>query len=104
MRTRFSAAALLGLAACGDPGSTADEALDAAGEAADRIPCAVEGETGLEQVCTVERLTGDEGPILTIRHTSGGFRRFPPTSHGPGGIAPNGPGAATLSFLPTHRS
>src|SRR3546814_13128527 len=96
MRTLFSAAALLGLAACGAPGSTADEALDAAGAAADRIPCAVEGETGFEQVCTVERLTGDEGPIPTIRHPSGGFQRFLPPSDGRGVIAHAGPVATVL--------
>ncbi|HEY9554647.1 hypothetical protein [Allosphingosinicella sp.] len=103
MRTLFSAAALLGLAACGDPGSTADEALDAAGEAADRIPCAVEGETGFEQVCTVERLTGDEGPILTIRHPSGGFRRFLLTSDGRGVIAADGAVAAVVSVIADDR-
>ncbi len=103
MRTPFSAAAMLWLAACGDPGGATDEALDAAGEAANRIPCAVEGESGFEQVCTVERLTGDEGPVLTIRHPGGGFRRLILASDGRGVIAADGAAAGVVSVIADDR-
>lgn len=99
MRTLFSVAALLGLVACGDPGSATEEALDATGEAAERIPCAVEGESSFEPVCIVERMSGGEGPVLTIRHPSGGFRRFLVTSDGRGVVTADGAAAAVVSVI-----
>lgn len=103
MRTLFSAAALLWLAACGDPGSATDEALDVAGETAERIPCAVEGDSSFEPVCTVERMTGDEGLVLTIRHPGGGFRRFLVTHDGGGVITADGAATAAVSVIDGDR-
>ena len=103
MRTPLAFAALLGLAACGDPGRATQEALDASAEADDRIPCAVEGENDFEDVCTVERAAGEGGLVLTLRHPSGGFRRLLVTEDGRGVVAADGADPAVVSVIDDDR-
>ena len=103
MRTLLALVAMLGLAACGDPGRATQEALDASADADDRIPCAVEGESDFEDVCTVERTAGEEGLILTLRHPSGGFRRLLVTEDGRGVVAADGADPAVVSVIGDER-
>ncbi len=103
MRTPLAFAALLGLAACGDPGRATQEALDASAEADDRIPCAVEGESDFEDVCTIERAAGEEGLILTVRHPGGGFRRLLVTQDGRGVVAADGADPAVVAVIDDNR-
>ena len=103
MRTLFAFVALLGLAACGDPGRATDESLDASAEANSRVSCAVEGESDFEDVCTVERSSGEDGLVLTLRHPSGGFRRLLVTQDGRGVIAADGADPAVVSVIDKDR-
>jgi len=41
-----------------------------------RIECAVNGDTNFTRGCETERLSGEGGTTLVIRHPDGGFRRF----------------------------
>lgn len=41
-----------------------------------RIECAVNGDTNFTRGCQTERLSGESGTTLIIRHPDGGFRRF----------------------------
>ena len=106
MKTCLAAAALLLLAACGDPGRATEEALAAAEQkAADdgRLDCAVEGETAFSRACTMERLQGPEGTTLTIRHPSGGFRRLLVTTDGRGVVAADGADPAVVSVIADNK-
>jgi hypothetical protein len=71
MYSRISSAALVVLALAGCSGSAPEMA-----EAAEHIPCALEGAAGFSPTCTVERQIVPGGTILVIRHPDGGFRRF----------------------------
>lgn len=99
MRTLLAFAALLGLAACGDPDAASPGAFDASADADGRIPCAVGGESGFANVCTVERAAGAEGLVLTVRHPDGGFRRLLVTEDGRGVVAADGADPATVSVV-----
>jgi hypothetical protein len=106
MRSLLLFAAVGLLAACGDPDEATREALAAAGEeaeAAGRIECAVEGAASFDRVCLVERATGDEGSILTLRHPSGGFRRLLVTTDGRGVIAADGADEAEVTIIADNR-
>lgn len=106
MRIRFSLLAALLLAACGDADQATDRALAAAEErAADdgRLACAVEGAAAFDRVCTLERIGGEEGTILIIRHPSGGFRRLLVTADGRGVIAADGADPALVSIVAGDR-
>jgi hypothetical protein len=86
------ACGLILLAACSSPPATAPSAaID------DQIACATTPDAKLEPVCTVERSTGPEGLILTLRHPDGGFRRLVVTNDGRGVIAADGAEQAIVS-------
>jgi hypothetical protein len=91
--------ALLSLAACGGPSSTADQREAAASAGAEKIDCAVDGAAGFERACVVERSTGAEGLVLTVRHPSGGFRRLQVTRDGRGVIPADGAESAVVRIL-----
>jgi hypothetical protein len=91
--------ALLSLAACGDPKSSADQREAAAPAGAEKIDCAVNGAIGFERVCVVERSTGADGLVLTVRHPSGGFRRLQVTRDGRGIIPADGAESAVVRIL-----
>jgi hypothetical protein len=106
MKSTAPFALILLLAACGNPGDATDAALDAADERAaesGRIECAVEGDASFDRECTVERSTSEEGPILTLRHPSGGFRRLLVTNDGRGVVAADGADAAVVTILTDDR-
>lgn len=95
--------ALLVLAACGDPKAT-DDQREAARESeapagAEKIECAVNGALSFERVCVVERSTGSDGLVLTVRHPSGGFRRLQVTRDGRGVIPADGAESAAVRIL-----
>ncbi|HEX6376668.1 MAG TPA: hypothetical protein VFZ91_13220 [Allosphingosinicella sp.] len=78
------------LSACGGPTAT---------KADDRIECAVDGAAAFARVCTVERMAGGSGLVLTIRSPSGSFRRLVSTADGRGVMAADGAEAATLKVI-----
>ena len=97
MSTRISSlvAVTLLLAACEnrpDNEVLADaEARAEAGQADDgKIQCAVNGETDFRSGCETERLSGESGVTLIIRHPDGGFRRFNVLTDGRGLEAADG--------------
>ena len=102
MKIAAACLSLLLLAACGDPKATPQQ-MDAAkrGEASsgdDVVDCAVNGAIRFERVCAVERATGPDGLVLTVRHPSGGFRRLRVTQDGRGVVPADGaePAAVTV--------
>lgn len=80
------------LVACGSGDPDADlkaaeseTAQEAAAEG--KIECALAGSTKFERTCTTERVSGNEGQLLVVRHADGGFRRFKILTDGRG-LAP----------------
>jgi hypothetical protein len=74
--------AALGVAmsACG---KNNDDALNKAEQSASqeaaldgKIECALAGAMTFARTCTTERISGQDGQLLVIRHADGGFRRF----------------------------
>ncbi len=64
-------------------GKNNDEALNKAEETASqeaaldgKIECALAGATTFARTCTTERISSQDGQLLVIRHSDGGFRRF----------------------------
>lgn len=103
MSMRISSAALLfalPCAGCGDatqsPAKIAAAARERAGE---RVACAVRGSPAFEEVCTIERTVSDDGPVLTIRHPDGGFRRLRITRDGRGVVAADGAEPAAVAIV-----
>ena len=91
------------LAACGSPDQPADTAAFARNERqpqADdgRIPCA-RGQAPLQPTCNVEQAQGEAGPILTLRHPDGGFRRLQVTQDGRGVVVADGAEPATVAVI-----
>ena len=96
------AAFFLLLASCGESepeGGASGYGGPRAGGGAEKIACAVEGSTTFETACVVERTSGPEGLILTVRHPAGGFRRLQVTTDGRGVIPADGAEAATVRIL-----
>ena len=101
---RLLCLALLSLAACGPgkPSSTQVAAEQTKESAADfRIPCA-RGTGALETVCTIEQAKSKTGPILTIRHPDGAFRRLRVTNDGRGVVAADGAEVAKVGLIEGH--
>ena len=91
----------LPLAACGreQPTSTqvaAEQNKESAGDL--HIPCA-KGAAKLEPVCTIEQTKSETGPILTIRHPDGAFRRLRVTNDGRGVVAADGAEVAKVGLI-----
>lgn len=99
----FPLAGLLLLAGCGDPKASREETQAAAtAEAppgAEKVDCAVNGAVAFERVCTVERISGADGLVLTLRHPSGGFRRLQVTKDGRGVVPADGAEGAAVTVL-----
>jgi len=119
-KRRMKAAPLLAslalLAGCGGtktsqpaaPNSAAETSIPAPAATAtvespdDRIECAVDG-AAFARACTVERLTGDEGLVLTLRAPSGSFRRLLVTKDGRGVVAADGAEPAKVTVIGSGR-
>ena len=74
--------ALLLTAACGDTKMAGGEAPSGVQSGEERVDCAPAGAGDFQRDCTIERLQGAEGTILTVRHPDGGFRRLLVTADG----------------------
>ena len=70
---------------------------------ADKVECATDGAAGFERVCTVERLSGERGPVLIVRSPSGSFRRFLVTGDGHGIVAADGAEPAVVTPIADDR-
>jgi hypothetical protein len=81
MSLRISSLALVALiAGCGSSPSLPQQVADA--PASDRVDCAI-GKGALAQDCALERV----GPVVTVRHADGSFRRFEIDTKGQFGAA-----------------
>ncbi len=103
MRTFSACAALLLVTACGMPdnGVLAEAEESAASQAADdgRIECAINGDTNFSNGCRSERLSGENGVTLIVRHPDGGFRRFKVLTDGRGLEAADGSEKARIEIV-----
>lgn len=100
----FSASSLLLIAGCGAPVPAGPPLANtaAAVDTADGSPavaCAPAGTPALEPVCALERTTGEQGLILTLRNPDGGFHRLRVTRDGRGVVAADGAQAAVVSIV-----
>jgi hypothetical protein len=86
------------LAACGS-GRGGDQ--PAASD--DRVECAVDGAAEFRRACEVERTSGAEGLVLTLRSPSGSFRRLLVTRDGRGVVAADGAEPAIVRVLGPDR-
>ena len=79
-------------AAC-SPGASPGPAED------HKLECALAGSARFERVCRVERTSGGEGLMLTLRAPDGGFRRLLVTRDGRGVVAADGAEQAVVTVL-----
>lgn len=77
----------------------------AAEQAADdgRIECAIDGASDFARDCYTERLSGEGGTTMIIRHPDGGFRRFNVLTDGRGMEAADGFDQARISIVEDGR-
>jgi len=64
-----------------------------------RIVCAQHGSTDFARTCTIDRETGKDGLILTVRQSDGAFHRLLVTKDGRGVIAADGAEKATVTVI-----
>jgi hypothetical protein len=64
----------------------------------DAIECAVDGSPAFAPTCTVERVRGEQGLQLVVRHPGGSFRRFDVLSDGRGLATADGAQAGTVAL------
>jgi hypothetical protein len=105
MSTRIfsSFAVVLLVTACGKPDNDilAEAEDSAAAQAADdgRIECAINGDSDFSSGCQTERLSGENGVTLIVRHPDGGFRRFNVLTDGRGLEAADGSEKARIEIV-----
>lgn len=103
MRIYSSFAVILLVTACGKPdnGRLAEAEDSAATQAADdgRIECAINGDSDFSSGCQTERLSGENGVTLIVRHPDGGFRRFNVLTDGRGLEAADGSEKARIEIV-----
>ncbi len=105
MSTRIfsSFAVVLLVTACGKPDNDilAEAEDSAAAQAADdgRIECAINGDRDFSSGCQTERLSGENGVTLIVRHPDGGFRRFNVLTDGRGLEAADGSEKARIEIV-----
>jgi hypothetical protein len=107
MSTRISSVILLALllAACGE--RTTDRNVLAQVETRQRndaendgrIVCAQHGSADYARVCTVDRVNGADGLVLTVSHPDGSFHRLLVTKDGRGVVAADGAETAVVTVL-----
>ncbi len=110
MSTRiFNILALsLALTACEnrpDNSILADAEQRAASRAGDdgKIECAIDGASDFSRDCYTERLVGENGVTMIIRHPDGGFRRFNVLTDGHGLEAADGFDQARIALVEDGR-
>ncbi|WP_375380150.1 hypothetical protein [uncultured Sphingomonas sp.] len=95
---RISSAAVLALlAGCHGPATVTNDAGPAAADD-ERIECA-RGDAPMARVCTVDRLAGEGGLVLIVRHPDGAFHRLLVTKDGRGVIAADGAQRALVTIV-----
>ncbi|MEH6756733.1 MAG: hypothetical protein V7676_04390 [Parasphingorhabdus sp.] len=103
MRIFSICAALLLVTACGKPDNDvlaeAEDAASAQAAEDGRIECATNGESKFSMGCRTERLSGENGVTLIIRHSDGGFRRFNILTDGRGLEAADGSETAKIEIV-----
>ena len=79
----------------------ADAEERAASQAGDdgKIECAINGAADFSRDCYTERLSGESGVTMIIRHPDGGFRRFNVLTDGRGLEAADGFDKATIAIV-----
>ncbi|WP_422343731.1 hypothetical protein [Parasphingorhabdus sp.] len=107
MRIYSTLSALLLITACGMPDNEflAEAEEDAAEQAADdgRIECAINGDSDFSNGCLSERLAGENGVTLIVRHPDGGFRRFNILTDGRGLEAADGSEKAKIEIVEENK-
>ncbi|WP_211051312.1 hypothetical protein [Parasphingorhabdus halotolerans] len=102
-RTFSLFAIVAALSACGKPDNDvlAEAEERAAAQKLDdgKIECAINGDTDFNRGCETERLSGENGVTLIIRHPDGGFRRFNILTDGRGLEAADGSEKAAISIV-----
>ena len=68
-------------------------------DSVERIACALAPATAFMPTCIVERAADATGPILTIRHPDGGFRRLRIATDGRGVMSADGAESATVRVI-----
>tara|TARA_R110000772_G_scaffold37859_5_gene89669 strand:+ start:1225 stop:1659 length:435 start_codon:yes stop_codon:yes gene_type:complete len=103
MRIFSACAAVLLVTGCGMPDNEvlAEAEENAAAQAADngKIECAINGDSDFSQDCQTERLSGENGVTMIVRHPDGGFRRFKLLTDGRGLVAADGAEKATIEII-----
>lgn len=69
----------------------------------DTVECALAGSERFERVCRLERMSGAEGLVLTLRAPDGAFRRLLVTRDGRGVVAADGAETAGVTVVGTDR-
>ncbi|MES2044827.1 MAG: hypothetical protein V4475_13215 [Pseudomonadota bacterium] len=64
-----------------------------------RIVCAQHGSADYARVCTVDRVNGADGLVLTVSHPDGSFHRLLVTKDGRGVVAADGAETAVVTVL-----
>lgn len=64
-----------------------------------KIECAIDGASDFTRDCYTERLSGENGVTMIIRHPDGGFRRFNVLTDGHGLEAADGFDKASISIV-----
>lgn len=96
-------AALLLTGGCGDVNGSGGEEPARVKAEEERVECAPAGAGEFRRTCTVERVEGAEGTVLTVRHPDGGFRRLLVTTDGRGVVAADGADKAVVSIIDDDR-
>ncbi len=103
MRIFSACVIVLSVTACGKPdnGILAEAEENASAQAArdGRIECAINGDSNFSADCQTERLSGENGVTLVIRHPDGGFRRFNVLTDGRGLEAADGAEKAKIEIV-----
>lgn len=107
MRIFNGCAVLLLITACGMPDNEilaeAEESIASQAANDGRIECAINGDTGFSSGCQSERLSGETGVTLIVRHPDGGFRRFNVLTDGRGLEAADGSEKAKIEIIEDNK-
>ena len=107
MRIFSTVTLILLVSACGKPDNEvlAEAERRAAEQAPDdgKVECAINGDSEFTRGCETERLSGEDGVTMIIRHPDGGFRRFKVLTDGRGLEAADGSERAKISIVEDNK-
>jgi hypothetical protein len=84
---------LMLLAGCGSKTTPGNTAADSGS-----IDCAPQGAGDFKRICSLDRVTGDDGLELVVRNPDGGFHRLLVTKDGRGVVAADGAEKAAVTI------